>query len=638
MSISPVRPDVIQRPRPDHVRLKGLVGQRFEVSRLNRLRHQEEDHLLWPFREHCPVGYEVPNRPHQEIHGDWQGEFIGTWLNAAVLSAWNANDEALRQKITTMVDAWLATQQPDGYLGTYDEPDRWKSWDLWVQAHDLIGLLSVYWYTNDQRVLEAAVRVANRVLEDFGPGKRHVFPTGPHGGMASSAILEPLMWLYWETGDTRYLEWGRWLADVDWEAPGGPALIRSLSSGRGVAGTANGKAIEMLICFAGLVELYRATGDRRYLEPVLIAWEDIVEHHLYITGSASTGEYFMKDYALRNDGVYHIGETCVSMGWLYLNLSLGRLLGEGRFFDMAEQTLYNHLLAAQSPDGRGWAYYVGLRDHKRYRWHTDPECCPSRGVRALAQMPQHVWGIAGDALVVNFYEAAEGKIILRNGTPVHVQASGEYPFDGNVRLQLGLDQPAQFIIRLRVPGWCKEWTLQVNNREVDAEANAQGYLAVEREWRDGDMLELHFEMPVRAVADRLGNVGKIAFVRGPLVFAADTSYLPTGRLLEDIVVQLERPDPQQRVRVVWDTESRAVHLRVPTAVYRPLVEAGWWREKERYDCIGSGDRTEATEEIELVPFFEAGNRESDTYRDGIWQHVEPVRKFTYQVWLPYRWV
>ncbi|MEW6401155.1 MAG: beta-L-arabinofuranosidase domain-containing protein, partial [Chloroflexota bacterium] len=376
MSIAMLRPDIIHCPEPGAVHLKGLIGQRFQASLQNRLRHQEEEHLLWPFREHCPVGMNVPGRPHPEIRGDWQGEFMGTWLDAAILSAWNTGDVRLRQKIDALVEDWLATQQKDGYLGTYDEKDRWKSWDIWVQAHDLIGLLSHYWYTRDSKSLNAAIRVADRVLLDFGPGKRSVYPTGLHGGMASSAILEPLIWLYRETGDQRYLDWGRWLVDIDWEQPDGPRIVSSLLAGRGVANTANAKGIEMLICFAGMVELYRATGDEKYLQPVLLAWDDIVEHHLFITGSASTGEYFMKDYLLRNDGVYMIGETCVSMGWLYLNLQLGKLLGEARFFDMAEQTLYNHLLSAQSPDGRGWQYYTGLRDHKRYRWHTDPECCP----------------------------------------------------------------------------------------------------------------------------------------------------------------------------------------------------------------------------------------------------------------------
>jgi DUF1680 family protein len=61
----------------------------------------------------------VPGRPHPRIHGDWRGEYVGTWLSAG--------DAALRGKIDAMVADWLSTQQADGYLGTFDESDRRKS-------------------------------------------------------------------------------------------------------------------------------------------------------------------------------------------------------------------------------------------------------------------------------------------------------------------------------------------------------------------------------------------------------------------------------------------------------------------------------------------------------------------------------
>lgn len=636
MAIQFVHPDVIRCPEPDAVRMKGFVGQRLEASRVNRLRHQEEDHLLWPFHEHCPVGFMHPDRPRPEIRGDWQGEYIGTWMDAAILSAWNAGDDELRMKIDSMVEDWLSTQQEDGYLGTYDEEDRWKSWDVWVQAHDLIGLMSYYWYTGSEKALSAAVRVADRVLQDFGPGQRYLHPTGPHRGMASSSFLEPLIWLYRETGDERYLDWGRWLVDEDWEQPEGPKIISSLTAGRGVAGTANAKGIEMLICFAGMVEMFRATGDERYLEPLLIAWDDIVEHQLYITGSASTGERFMADYTLRNDGVYMLGEACVSMGWLYLNLKLGRLLGEARFFDMAEQTLYNHLLGAQSPDGRGWAYYVGLRDSKRYRWHTDPECCPSRGVRALAHMPQHALGIDSEGLVVDFYDEAEARLTLTSGLQVAVDLRSDYPFDGDVRLRLQPEEPTEFALRLRLPGWCQEWGLSLNGAVQDMQPDDKGYLVLERMWNRGDTVALKLDMPVRVVVDELGNVGRVALVRGPLVYAADNAFLSSGPLLDDLVLLLDGADPAKDVRLVKDEQTGSVHLVVPTVVVKPKAGAGWWWEKERYYDLGECDATQTVGEVELVPFFEAGNRDSDIYRDGVWPNSERVAKITYQVWLPYR--
>jgi DUF1680 family protein len=552
--------DITSRPVPDAVHLKGLLGSRFEGSRVNRLRHQEEDHLLWPFQEHCKVGYYPDRQPKPGIRGDWQGEFMGTWLDAAILTSWNTNDGELRAKVDSMVKDWLATQQADGYLGTYDEVDRWKSWDIWVQAHDLIGLLSYYRLTKKPEILQAAVKVADRVLQDFGRGKRGVRETGPHVGMASSAFLEPLIWLYWETGKPEYLEFGRWLVDEDWEAGNGPKIISTILKGKGVAECGNSKGIEMLIDFASLLELYRATGEQRYLQTIEMAWEDIVAHHLYITGSASTGEFFPKDFVLRNEGVYQIGETCVSMGWMYLNLSLARLTGDGKYYDMAEQTIYNHLLGAQSPDGRNWLYYMGLRDSKRFRWHTDPECCPSRGVRAIAQLPTHAYTLTDDGIDVNFYDRAEASLPVNGGKEVNLNMETEYPYDGKVTLSMTMDAPAEFTLRLRAPGWCGSFALKINGQPVQPPDTERGYLRIRRLWQPGDQVELALDMPVRVVVDMLGNSGRAAITRGPLVFAADQGYLAHKLLLDEVTLLVDRNDPAAGMRVER-SKTGSVHLR-----------------------------------------------------------------------------
>jgi uncharacterized protein len=636
MNQMPIVADQFQSLSPNKVEMKGLIGKRFDVNRINRLHYQEEYHLLWPFLEHCPVRGEQDSPPHPEItRGDWQGEFIGTWLDAACRTAWYSNDGKLREKIDHIIDNWLDTQGEDGYLGTYDEKDRWKSWDIWIQAHDLIGLISYYRYTGSGKAINAALRIADRVLKDFGPG-RNCLHNGPHEGMASSAILEPMIWLYWESGENRFLAFAQWLVDQAWEAPGGPKIISSLISRRGVAKTANAKAAEMLICCSGLVELYRATGNPRYIEPVLLAWEDIVQHHLYITGSASTGEYFQTNFSLRNDGIYRLGETCVTMTWLYLNLNLGRLTGEGRFFDMTEQTLYNHLLGAQSPDGRGWAYYMGLRDSKRFRWHTDPDCCPTRGVRALAQIPENIMHVAENGLAINFYEPSKGILRLSNGADIEIDLHSNYPFDGNVLLKIGTKTPMRFKLYLRLPGWCENWQIRVNGKLELLLTEKSGNLVIDRAWKDGDQIELKFEMPVKVVIDNLGNDGRVALVRGPLVFAADSRYLPNGKSLDDVTILLNPNHPADGILVEQSEEPYTIRVNIPILTTKPISNRGIWKVKERYLQLEKLEKPKIKGSLPLVPFFEAGSGDDDSYKDGVWSNFEAVTKVTFQVWLPYQ--
>lgn len=643
MKIKKAQSDFLRCLQPDATDMKGLIGQRHQASRLNRLFQQEEDHLLFAFHDPLPIGFNNPNRPRREIRGDWQAEFIGTWLNAAVLSAWNQNDQALKKKIDGMVTDLLSTQHKDGYLGGIEEAGRWKSWDIWTQSHVMLGLYSYFQYTGKEEILQAAIRVADRILKDFGPGKRAICETGPgivfelpDRGCASSSIIEPLIWLYWETGNQQYLDFTRWLVDVDWEDQGGIQLVSGLKAGKGVAGVPYPKGAEMLVCFAGLLDLYRATADRQYLDAVLIAWEDIVHNHLYITGSATTKEFFTKDFVLRNDGVYRLSETCVSALWIYINLSLGRLLGEARFFDLAEQTLYNHLLAAQSPDGHAWAYYVGLRDNKRYRWHIDPECCPSKGTRALALMPQHVFCQDDKGLYVNFYEPAEARLTLNSGIPMKIKTEGNYPFDGNISLSFELEKPSEFGVYLRFPGWCKDFRLKLNGIEINIKVNDKGYLEIKRLWNTGDLLSLTFDMPVKVVVDNAGNNGRIALSRGPLVYAADSSFLPAGSILDDIILHLDKNAFTKDIKVIINEKDRFIHLMVPRLVVKPLLGTpSWQQEKERYYEMAASSETKVIQDLEMVPFFDAGNRDPNNYRDGFSLNDEPVTNISYQVWLPY---
>jgi DUF1680 family protein len=534
-----------------------------------------------------------------------------------------AADDTLLEKVTRLVEEWIGLQWKDGYLGTYGEEDRWKSWDVWVQAHNLLGLIVFFDLTGHKNSLEAAVRVADRVLRDFGPGLNSLQETGPHDGMASSAIVEPMLWLYQRTGDDRYRGFAEWIVETDWESAG-PAIVSVLGEGGSVAEVADGKAAEMLIDLEGLVELYRVTEDERYLTAALRGWEEIRRHHLYITGSASVGEYFSRHHELQNDGCMLVGETCVTMNWITFSLCLGRLTGEARFFDAVEQAAYNHLLAAQSPDGKGWAYYVGLRDNKRFRWHTDPECCPTRGTRALAVLPQAAFGATPDGITVNLFEAATATLSAPDGTPVEIEVETDYPLGPTVTLRVSPQQPTAFDLRLRIPSWCSEWSVEAGDGSR-GKIEERGYAVLSRTWETGDVVTAAFEMPVRYVCDEEGNGGRVAVVRGPLVFAVDRQLLSEGSLVDDVALEIDLPAIEVR------PTAGSVRLCVPAATWRAAGREYW--PDERYREAEALDRDSAR--LELVPFYEAGSYAEDSYKDGVHSHVERAATPSYQVWIPF---
>ena len=319
----------------------------------------------------------------------------------------------------------------------------------------------------------------------------------------------------------------------------------------------------------------------------------------------------------------------MTMAWINFCLHLHRLTGDAKYLEPAERTIYNHLLAAQSDDGRGWAYYVGLRDYKRYREHTDPECCPSRGSRAMSLLPGAAIAVSGARVFLDLYDQLSADIEVDGAGTVHIDIDTDYPFAGAVKVELGLAQTARFELCLRKPQWCREWTLSVNGTARDIAMDSQGYLCLAEEWKSQDRIELTLNMEPQVVTDSLGNAGHVALVRGPLVFAADKGLLPSGRLLEDVAVEIA---PGVNTVHTTGDQQRSDRLEIRTARLAASEEFAFG-DHSRYRLLTSA-RSEEDGVVTLVPFYQAGNSQPDSYRPGVWSNREIFRRATFRVWLP----
>ena len=276
----------------------------------------------------------------------------------------------------------------------------------------------------------------------------------------------------------------------------------------------------MMSNLVGLCELARATGDRTLLEPVLLAWADIVANRLYLTGSATAGEYFTADHFLPN-GPYGlcICEICVTVTWIQLNHQLLRLTGEAKFGDELERTFYNHLATAQHPRGDKWCKYATLEGTKRYTNSID--CCNSSGPRGFALAPQTAYLRGKDALLVSTFETSRATLEL-GGQVVTIEQQSEFPRAGESVLTLRMSGPARFAIKIRVPAWAAPLTAgSATVKDGWAELPMQ-------EWKDGDQINVKFNLAERVVAGEYGNAGCTAMTRGPFVLARD---MKTGAMV-----------------------------------------------------------------------------------------------------------
>jgi len=500
-------PDAAEMLSPSAVRIDGWLGARVAANEANLLLVVDTEPLLAGFRK----------KPGSH---PWIGEHVGKWMHAATLAWANTGDAALREKLDRVAAELIAAQEPDGYLGTYVPKQRFglfngADWDVWSHKYNLIGLLSYYQYTGNEAALNACRKMGDLLIATF-PAKKSILTAGTHFGMAATSVLEPVVLLYRLTGDERYLNFSRYIVK-SWDEPKGPAILKTLLTEKQVNKVANGKAYEMLSNLVGLCELARVTGDHEMLQAVLNAWQDIVDKRLYLTGSASQGECFQADHALPNNAVAHICETCVTTTWIQFNLQLLRLTGEAKFGDELERAFYNHLAAAQHPQGHDWCYYTALEGHKPY--DKGISCCHSSGPRGMALVPQSAYLACPDALLVSTFETSTATLDL-NGQRVTVEQHSQFPHRGESVLTLRLAKPATFAVKIRVPAWAVPVTVE------SAVAQSGWAVLPAREWKDGDHISIKFNLAAHLVAGDYGNAGRAALTWGPFVLAYDQKLNP----------------------------------------------------------------------------------------------------------------
>ena len=434
------------------------------------------------------------------------------------------------------VSRLIATQLPNGYLGTYADKDQlgegdglgWDGpvWDVWTHKYNLIGLLTYFRATGEQQALDACTRAADLLHEHFVIEKRPMRLASAHVGMAATSVLEPIAILYRLTGEQRYLEFCHYVVasweDADnpdnWKYEDGCQLLTSLLDHGSVHKTANRKAYEMLSNLVGLLELYRIDPDARYLTACTNAWHDIVTKRLYVTGTSSYHEQFTPDHRLPPG--HAVGEGCVTVTWLQLNVHLLELTGDVRYADELERTMYNALLAAQSPQTGGITYFTPLNGYKGFndRDKGDPpiSCCSSSIPRGIAMIPAFVAGtLAGKPALLQYIP---GKHVVKEDIALLVQ--GDYPETGDFDIAIELTEAAEFPLVLRVPDWADGFEAIVDEKVYKPAGNR--WLEIERTWSPGDTVRVSIPLRIRLVSDGDETTESVAFVRGPQVLATDS--------------------------------------------------------------------------------------------------------------------
>ncbi len=519
-----------------------------------------------------------------EYYVPWVGEFVGKYLENAILFLQTNDDPELLQTVRTTMRALIACQDKDGYLGPYSKDERLVvCWDLWAHYHAMSALLLYYERYRDADALEAARRAGfffEKVFynPDADGVEKRVKDVG--SDEVNFSIMTALCQLYRLTGEERFLDAARKVL-VDLQERGD--FYR-----RGLAGVEFYKTPqprwESLHTILGLEEFARIDGDDSYRRAFLNLWESVYKRDVHNNGSFSSNEGAIGT-PFKNAAI----ETCCSVAWIATTVEALRATADPRCADALENALYNAVCAYTHPSGSWCSYNAPANGRREASFHTivfqsrpgQPElnCCSVNGPRGFAELVN--WAVMrgkdderADALYLNYYGEGSQTFSFNKKRLVLTQKTN-YPVGGKIEIELGPDDGSEetLTLCLRIPEWADGATLETPE-EGQTTLTSGKYRAVKRTWKRGETIALTLPEKLRCVAGDGDFANHISVYYGPLLLAYDQYFnafeeneIPTisPKAFDDAKIEIvsSNPDaerigfysPQIFVRLTPDDES-----------------------------------------------------------------------------------
>ncbi len=480
----------------DAVKVGGEIGRRITITIYNNCMVLDIDGVfLKPFRE-------------KKACDDFIG--LGNTIDAFIKLAKYTNDPKVIERKNYIVKTALECQEPDGYIGFFKPDCRVLNlWDVHEMGYIIFGLLSEYSFFGNEQALSSAKKIGDYLIE-----KMHPYPQGrvPNTevvcwDMATNGLEDAMLGLYEVTKDEKYLEFVKSYMDLPkWDKP---IVIGRWGKIEGHVYTYIKKCLEK-------ERLNSMEPDDNLLVPSKRVIDFLLkENGLVIIGTAGQHECWHNT----QEGIANLGETCATAYLIRWWNGLLRRTGDSRYGDLIERAIYNALFGAQSPDGRKIRYYTPFEGERVY-FDRDDYCCPCNFRRIIAELPQMIYYVGEKGVYVNLYTDSETGVVY-NGVKVSVSQSTKYPSDGKVKIGVSPEKESRFLLFLRAPLWCKEYSVKVNGEEIKV-GNVKGgsWIEIDREWKSGDVVELELGMRIRYIKGVEAQAGRCALMYGPIVFCA----------------------------------------------------------------------------------------------------------------------
>jgi DUF1680 family protein len=273
----------------------------------------------------------------------------------------------------------------------------------------------------------------------------------------------------------------------------------------------------------GFQRIAELTYNKNFTEAGSFFWETVTGKRSLAFGGNSRREFF-PDASSCIDFINDVEgpESCNSYNMLKLTEDLFRTNPLAKYADYYERTLYNHILSTQHPDHGGYVYFTPARP-RHYRVYSAPNeamwCCVGTGMENHGKYNQFIYTHINDTLYLNLFIASE---LNWQEKGIKIMQETVFPDEEKTKLTV-TNGSSHFCLMIRYPSWVADNSLKiiVNGKTVSYKSHPSTYIAVNRLWKKGDVVQVL--LPMHNSIEHLPNVPSyIAIMHGPILLGAKT--------------------------------------------------------------------------------------------------------------------
>ena len=486
--------------------------------------------------------------------GYWKCEYWGKMMRGACFVCNYTKDEVLYGILKESVICLLQYQDEQGRFSTYSKDCEFTGWDVWGRKYVMLGMFYFYEICDDEelrdKIKAAMCRHADYLVEKLGNKEGQMLirdsSTAWLGANAMS-ILEPFVKLYNLTKDQKYLDFAAEIVREGYETE--TCIFKCAEENKlRLCDYPENKAYETMSCFEGLAEYFCATGEERYKKAFVNFGERLIKEEITVIGSCGcTHELFDNSAKTQVNDKYDgiMQETCVSVTLIKTLGMLLRITGDVKYADFIERTFFNAYLgslnthhckyvipkAENRPEIAGvmpFDSYAPLRANARGKVTggcnimfdgTFYGCCACIGSLGAGYIPRMAIMKFDRGILLNMYLPGYISAHSPAGQRIGFKIKGNYPYEAAVEIKISAERAEVFALDLRIPYWSRKTAVKINGKSEQVKA---GRYSIEREWKDGDEIEIDFTVEVTAeTPEKECDTSYISYRYGCIVLAAD---------------------------------------------------------------------------------------------------------------------